>query len=99
MGLGLLEQKKWAEAEPLLRQSLAIRANVQPDAWTTFNTRSLLGGALLGRKGYAEAEPLLLAGYRGLEPYGGAGAVVVAGYPGMKEGEESGPAQGPTHTS
>jgi hypothetical protein len=36
---------------------------MQPDAWTTFNTRSLPGGALLGQQMYAEAKPLLLAGY------------------------------------
>jgi len=38
-----------------------------PDPWTTFNTQSLLGGALLGQKKYAEAEPLLLAGYEGMK--------------------------------
>ena len=36
-----------AEAEPLLRECLAIRERTQADAWTTFNTKSLLGGALL----------------------------------------------------
>jgi tetratricopeptide (TPR) repeat protein len=66
-GLGLLQQQKWAEAEPLLRQCLAIREKAQPDAWTTFNTRSMLGGALLGQKKYADAEPLLLAGYEGMK--------------------------------
>jgi hypothetical protein len=50
MGLVLLQQKKWAEAEPLLRPCLAIRAKMQPNAWTTFNTRSMLGGALLAQK-------------------------------------------------
>jgi serine/threonine-protein kinase len=67
VGLGLLQQKKWAEAEPLLRQCLAIRQKAQPDAWTTFNTQSMLGGALLGQKKYADAEPLLLAGYQGMK--------------------------------
>jgi serine/threonine protein kinase len=67
IGLGLLEQKKWAEAEPLLRECLSIREKTQPDAWTTFNTQSLLGGALLGQKKYAEAEPLLLKGYEGMK--------------------------------
>ena len=67
IGLGLLQQKKWTEAEPLLRESLAIREKTQPDVWTTFNTKSLLGGALLGQKKYAEAEPLLLAGYEGMK--------------------------------
>jgi hypothetical protein len=35
--------------------------------WTTFNTQSLLGGALLGQKKYADAEPLLLKGYEGMK--------------------------------
>jgi tetratricopeptide (TPR) repeat protein len=66
-GLALLEQNKWAEAEPLIRESLGIREKSQPDHWTTFNTHSLLGGALLGQKKYAEAEPLLLKGYEGMK--------------------------------
>ena len=67
IGLILLQQKKWTEAEPLLRESLAIREKKEPDDWYTFNTKSLLGGALLGQKKYAEAEPLLLAGYEGMK--------------------------------
>ena len=63
----LLQAKAFAEAEPLLRECLAIREKTQPDAWTTFNTQSLLGGALLGQKKYADAEPLLLQGLRGDE--------------------------------
>src|SRR5437868_2045826 len=55
IGMGLLEHKKWAEAEPLLRECLAIRVQTQPDVWSTFNTQSMLGGALLGQKKYAEA--------------------------------------------
>ncbi len=66
IGLGLLRQNKGSEAEPLLRECLAIRARTQPDDWTTFSTQSLLGGALLGRQKYAEAEPLLLKGYAGM---------------------------------
>ena len=67
IGLGLLEQKKWTEAEPLLRECLDIREKAQPDVWSTFNTKSLLGGALLGQKKYAEAEPLLMSGYEGMK--------------------------------
>jgi tetratricopeptide (TPR) repeat protein len=63
----LLQSKAFAEAEPLLRECLAIRAKAEPEAWTTFNTRSLLGGALLGQRKYAEAEPLLLQGYEGMK--------------------------------
>jgi serine/threonine protein kinase/Tfp pilus assembly protein PilF len=67
LGLSLLKQEKWAEAETKLRESVAIREKSQPDVWTTFNTMSTLGGALLGQKKYAEAEPLLLKGYQGMK--------------------------------
>ena len=67
LGLSLIQQGKWAEAEPVLREGLAIREKVQPDEWTTFNTRSLLGGSLLGQKKYAEAEPLIVSGYEGMK--------------------------------
>ncbi len=50
----------------ILRECRGIREKTQPDAWTTFNTQSLLGAALLGQKKYADAEPLLLAGYEGM---------------------------------
>src|SRR5262245_54876968 len=63
ISFGLLKQKKWCEAEPLLRECLAIREKSLPDAWLTFNTQSMLGGLLLGQKKYAEAEPLLLQSY------------------------------------
>ena len=67
IGMSLLQQEKWTEAESLLRECLAIREKAQPDAWSTFNTQSLLGAALLGQKKYAEAEPLLLKGYEGMK--------------------------------
>jgi hypothetical protein len=67
LGLALLQQKKWADAEPLLRDCLALRQKQIPDSWLTFNTQSLLGGALLGQQKYAEAEPLLVKGYEGLK--------------------------------
>ena len=46
----------------LLGECLASREKTQPDVWSTFNTKSLQGGALLGQKKYAEAEHLLSAG-------------------------------------
>jgi serine/threonine protein kinase len=66
-GLSLLEVKGYVEAEPLLRECLAIREKKEPDVWTTFNTQSMLGGALLGQKKYTDAEPLLLNGYEGMK--------------------------------
>jgi hypothetical protein len=61
-----LLQKKYTEAEPILRECLAIRAKKMPDSWLFFNTQSILGGSLLGQKKYADAEPLLLASYEGM---------------------------------
>jgi eukaryotic-like serine/threonine-protein kinase len=63
----LKSQNQLAEAEPLLRECLVIREKMQPDAWITFDTKSMLGGALLGQKKYAESEPLLLSGLEGMK--------------------------------
>jgi serine/threonine protein kinase/tetratricopeptide (TPR) repeat protein len=62
-----LKQARYAEAELLLREDLARRGTQQPGDWSMFNTQSLLGGALVGQKKYAEAEPLLVQGYEGLK--------------------------------
>jgi tetratricopeptide (TPR) repeat protein len=57
----------FSQAESVLRQCLTIRQRIQPEDWTTFSTRSQLGGCLLSEKKYAEAEPLLLLGYDGMK--------------------------------
>ncbi len=62
----LLHQKKWAEAETVLRQCLAIGEQQRPQSWGVHYVRSLLGEALLGQKQHAAAEPLLLDAYRGM---------------------------------
>jgi hypothetical protein len=67
LGLNLLKQRKWAEAEPIIRECLEIRTKKDPNTWSTFNTKSMLGAVFLGQKKYPEAEPLLLAGYEGLK--------------------------------
>jgi serine/threonine protein kinase len=66
-GKTLLLEKKSAEAELALRESLTIRQKDQPDDWTTYKTESLLGEALLDQKKYDEAERRLLAGWEGLK--------------------------------
>ncbi len=63
----LLDENKFSDAEPPARECLTIREKMIPDLWWTFNSRSLLGGSLLGQKKYAEAEPLLLSGYEGMK--------------------------------
>ena len=59
-------QGKFSQCEPLAREVLEIERKNQPDDWQRFRTESLLGATLAGQKKYAEAEPLLLEGYRGM---------------------------------
>jgi tetratricopeptide (TPR) repeat protein len=69
LGSNLLRQKKYAEAEPILRECLAIHQDKLPDARDAFHAQSLLGAALLGQKKYAEAERLLVQGYQGMSKW------------------------------
>src|SRR5262249_39827295 len=66
LGMILVKEGKWTEAESILRECLELRTKREPDDWTTSTTRSLLGASLLGQKKYAEAEPLLVSGYEGM---------------------------------
>jgi serine/threonine protein kinase/tetratricopeptide (TPR) repeat protein len=66
LGRHLVRRRRFAEAEPILRASLAIRIKRLPDHWSRFGVESMLGGALLGQGRITEAETLLVAGYRGL---------------------------------
>jgi tetratricopeptide (TPR) repeat protein len=71
LSLLLLQRGKWSDAEAALRECLALREKLVGEKkalpWQVANTRSMLGGALLGQRKYADAEPLLLAGYAGLK--------------------------------
>ncbi len=66
-GLALLERGDGKQAEQTLRQCLSIRTDTQPEFWSTFNTQSMLGGALLSQRRFDEAEPLLVSGYEGMK--------------------------------
>ncbi len=59
-------QQRFSEAEPLYRECLAMRETNCPNAWYTHYTRLRLGAALMGRRQYDEAEPLLISGYEGM---------------------------------
>jgi hypothetical protein len=50
VGMARLQRRAFSDAELLLRECLAIREKHESELWTTFNTQSLLGGALLGQK-------------------------------------------------
>ncbi len=67
LGQNLLKQGRWSEAEPLLRQALAIHEKSAPDNWALYQTKSLLGGALLGEGRYADAAPVIFSGYEGMK--------------------------------
>jgi hypothetical protein len=56
-----------AEAEPVLRENLAIMEKTKPGSLATFKTRSVLGASLLDQKKYAEAKPLLEAAYEAMK--------------------------------
>jgi eukaryotic-like serine/threonine-protein kinase len=67
-GLALAYQSegKFAENEPLAREAVEFDRRKRPDDWQRFRAECLLGASLAGQKKYAEAEPLLLAGYQGM---------------------------------
>jgi len=67
LALAYQSQGKFAKAEPLAREALEFNQKEGPDDWDRFRAESLLGASLAGQKKYAEAEPLLLNGYKGME--------------------------------
>jgi len=62
----LCRQQKFSEAEPLFRECLAMRETNCPNAWYTHYTRLRFGAALMGKRQYDEAEPLIISGYEGM---------------------------------
>ncbi|CAN5302258.1 hypothetical protein BH11PLA2_BH11PLA2_31700 [soil metagenome] len=67
IGQTLLRVRAFAEAEALFRECLTIRETTEPDLWRTHYTKLLLGETLLGQKQYTAAQPLILAGYKGMK--------------------------------
>jgi lipopolysaccharide biosynthesis regulator YciM len=67
LGLNLLRQKKFNQAESELRLCLDLRTKNKLQDWSTADARSMLGAALAGQKKYTDAEPLLLDGYEQLK--------------------------------
>jgi hypothetical protein len=67
LGRAYLQAGLNAKAERLLRECLAGRDKIEPNAWRTFEAKSMLGAALLGQSRHSEAERLLLAGYQGMK--------------------------------
>ena len=66
LALNYQSQRKFEESERLAHEAVEIGRNKWPDDWRRFRAESLLGASLAGQKKYAQAEPLLLEGYRGM---------------------------------
>jgi hypothetical protein len=74
LSVNLLLQHRYSEAEQPARESIALyekndKAYNRTDEydWRLPYVKNLLGGALLGQKKYAEAEPLLVQGYENMK--------------------------------
>jgi len=65
-GFTLMTLKAWPEAEAAMKEAYEIRRKSEADVWTTFNTQSMLGEAILEQMRFDEAEPLLTQGYEGM---------------------------------
>jgi len=61
-----LAQHNYGDAEQALREALSGRENESPIAWELNERQSLLGFSLMQQSRFAEAEPWLVSGYRGL---------------------------------
>jgi hypothetical protein len=69
LGLNLVEQPKYPQAEPVLRDALTYLEKRNKDDWRLSRAQVFLGAALNGLRRYPEAEKLLLAGQQGLEQH------------------------------
>ena len=66
LAMAYQSQGKFVESEPLAREAFEFDSKKRPDDYERFRAESLLGASLAGQKKYAEAEPVLLDGYRGI---------------------------------
>ncbi len=66
LALVYVSEGKLADAEPLARESLDFVRRKQPESWQRFGLECLLGTILARQNKYAEAEALLVPGYRGM---------------------------------
>jgi len=65
LGEARIREHKYNEAESPLREASSSYEKLNA-GWRLYDTQSLLGDSLAGPKRFAESEPLLLVGYKGL---------------------------------
>jgi eukaryotic-like serine/threonine-protein kinase len=66
LALAYQSESKFAESEALAREATEFLRKRQPNDWQRYRAESVWGASLAGQKRFAEAEPLLLAGYHGM---------------------------------
>jgi tetratricopeptide (TPR) repeat protein len=66
LAMAYQSKQEFVKSEPLAREALAFFRNKQPNDWQGFRAESLVGASLAGQQKYADAEPILLDGYRGM---------------------------------
>ena len=66
LALAYMGEGKFTEAETLAREALNFSRKERPDGWAMAREETIVGESLAGQKKYAEAESLLLAGYKGM---------------------------------
>lgn len=85
LGRNFVLQNKYEDAETVLQDALEILTSVEPDVWTTYNTQSLMGAALLGQaiaKSKADDDA---SRSRGAELYREAETQLLRGFEGLKK--------------
>src|SRR6185436_8384951 len=84
LGLVFLQQKKYGDAEALLKGTIPDPATA---TWQRFQAESVLGAALAGEQKFSDAERSLLEGYQGLSE--GVATIPVARRPALdRAGQE-----------
>ena len=66
LGMAEILQTRYREAESELRSTCDAYSEAKLQVWERYSCAGMLGISLVGQKRLEEAEPLLLAGYRGL---------------------------------
>ncbi|MCC6344178.1 MAG: tetratricopeptide repeat protein [Bryobacterales bacterium] len=69
LGNALLQQRKFAAAESLLRDHVNAAAEGDPPSWLGFSIRGLYGIALAAEQQSPQAEALLTSAYEGIEQH------------------------------
>jgi hypothetical protein len=75
----LVLQERYAEAEPIAREAASLYKRHAPNNARRFYYEGVLGAALLGKKKYTEAEPILLQAYQGMKRWERLSALMIRG--------------------